>query len=60
MSKKSKDNGIVLGTIGVILCIFGIFGSIPTLTSKLNSSILIGTGLAVIIGIILIAISMNN
>ncbi len=51
----TRKNKTIWGVIGVILTLFGITGTIPIL---LNKEYLIGlpiTGIAVIIGIILIA-----
>lgn len=58
--KKLKSN-LVTGVIGVIILIFGIIG---TLAIAVNGEQyiygLILTGLAVIIGVILIAIAMSD
>ncbi len=57
MAKKNKT---LWGVVGVLLTLFGITGTIPIL---LNREYLIGlpvTGLAVIIGIILIAWTFSD
>ena len=59
MVKRSKNKSI-WGVIGVLLTIFGVTGTIPVI---LNKEYLIGlsiTGLAVIIGVILIAWAFSD
>ena len=59
-SEMVKKNKTVWGVVGVLLTLFGIIGTIPIL---LNREYLIGlsvTGLAVIVGIILMALAFSD
>jgi CDP-diglyceride synthetase len=55
-----RKNKTVLGVIGVILTLFGIIFTIPILLTKEYFFALPITALAVILGVILIALSFND
>ena len=57
-TKKTSDN-TVIGVIGVILVIFGIFMSIPVILNKIYIWLIITTA-SIILGVILIDITLKN
>ncbi len=57
--QKKKQNKTVIGVIGVLLTLFGVIGTIPVLQNKEYLSLTI-TALAVIIGVILVALSLRD
>lgn len=59
MAKKKKQNKTVIGVIGVLLTLFGVIGTIPVLLN-MEYVFLIITALAVVIGVILIALSLSD
>ena len=59
MAKKNLKDKTLVGVIGVLLTIFGIIGAISVLQNR-QYIWLIVTALAVIIGVILVASSLNN
>lgn len=59
MAKKKKKNKTVIGVIGVLLTLFGVIGTIPVLQNK-EYLFLIITALAVVIGVILVALSFSD
>jgi len=52
-------NKKLFGIIGVILIIFGMLGTIPFLQNRQYVGLII-TGVVVILGVILVASSLNN
>lgn len=59
MAKKKPKDKTLMGVIGVILTLFGIIGSIPVLQNRQYLWLII-TAIAVILGVILVASSLNN
>ncbi len=57
--QKKKQNKTVVGVIGVLLTLFGVIGTIPVLQNK-EYLFLIMTALAVVIGVILVALSLSD
>lgn len=58
-TNKNQGNKTVIGVIGVLLTIFGIMGSLPVLQNRKYLWLII-TGIAVIIGVILVAWSLSD
>ncbi len=56
----AKNNKTVWGVIGVLLTLFGIIGTIPILLNKEYLISLPVTGIAVIVGIILMAWAFSD
>tara|TARA_Y100000034_G_C6567812_1_gene245965 strand:+ start:330 stop:503 length:174 start_codon:yes stop_codon:yes gene_type:complete len=56
---KKRKNKTVIGTIGVILTLFGLILTIPTILNK-DYMLLILTGISAIVGVILIAWSFTD
>jgi hypothetical protein len=59
IKNKSSINKTVISVIGVLLTIFGIIGSIPVLQNR-QYLLLIITAIAVILGVILVALSLSD
>ena len=59
MAKKKPKDKTLIGVIGVLLTIFGIIGTIPVLQNRQYIWLII-TAIAVIIGVLLVASSLNN
>lgn len=59
VAKKKPKDKTLMGVIGVILTLFGIIGSIPVLQNRQYLWLII-TAIAVILGVILVASSLNN
>ena len=57
--KYHSVNKTVIGVIGVLLTIFGIIGSIPVLQNRQYLWLII-TGVAVVLGVILVAWSLSD
>ncbi|MBS3099708.1 hypothetical protein J4463_00635 [Candidatus Pacearchaeota archaeon] len=59
MKKRKPEDKTLLGVIGVLLTIFGILGTIPVFQNRQYLWLII-TAFAVIVGVILVASSLNN
>jgi len=59
MERKKKKNKTLIGVVGVLLTIFGIIGTIPVLLNR-QYQILIITAIAVIVGVVLVALSFSD
>ena len=59
MKKRKPEDKTLLGVIGVLLTIFGILGTIPVFENRQYLWLII-TAFAVIVGVILVASSLNN
>ncbi len=59
MTKKKPKDKTVIGVVGVLSTLFGVIGTIPVLQNRQYIWLVI-TALAVIIGVILVAYSLND
>ena len=59
MAKKKRQNKTIIGVVGVLLTLFGVIGTIPVLQNKEYIALMI-TALAVVIGVILVALSISD